>query len=167
MAAVLEDKDGIRFMCEEDIERVMSIETAEYEFGWTAGIFRDCLRVGYIGLVYVADGQIVGYGIAATRAGECHILNLCVSGEYTRRGIARALLDRVLSMARRMRVHSAYLEVRPSNHTALRLYLRNGFRQIGIRRDYYPAAYGREDALVLGKNVTDDPPDSVPRIHWL
>lgn len=157
MVAVLNLREAIRSMREEDIEEVMAIELAEYEFGWTTGIFRDCLRVGYIGLVYTIDERIVGYGVAAARAGECHVLNLCVAGQFTGRGYARALLERLLEMARELRIKSAYLEVRPTNNLALRLYLRAGFRQIGIRRDYYPAAVGREDALVLAKSLSDGP----------
>lgn len=154
-------------MREEDLRRVMEIERAEYEFGWTSAIFRDCLRVGYIGLVYVADRQVVGYGIAAARAGECHVLNLCVSADYTGRGYARALLNRVFHMARALRARTAYLEVRPTNYSALRLYLRCGFRQIGLRRDYYPAQVGREDALVLGRTLEDTVGSGPRRKRWL
>ena len=153
MVAVLDEREGIRLMHEEDLEQVMRIELAEYEFGWTEGIFKDCLRVGYIGLVYEVDSQVVGYGIGAARAGECHVLNLCVSSEHSRRGYARALLDRLLAMARALRSHTAYLEVRPTNHVAIRLYFRAGFHQIGVRRDYYPAHGGREDALVLARSL--------------
>ena len=46
-----------------------------------------------------------------------------------------------------------YLEVRPSNAAGLRLYERFGFKQLGVRKDYYPAMTGREDALFLGLSI--------------
>jgi ribosomal-protein-alanine N-acetyltransferase len=87
------------------------------------------------------------------RAGECHVLNICVAQENAGRGYAKALLRRLLRLAATLRAHTAYLEVRPSNHIAINLYRRAGFRQIGVRRDYYPARVGREDALVLSKSL--------------
>jgi ribosomal-protein-alanine N-acetyltransferase len=153
MVAVVQGRSGIRLMREDDIAEIIAIEEAEYEFGWTEGIFRDCIRVGYLGLVYLVDSAVAGYGVAAVRAGECHVLNICVSQENAGRGYAKALLRRLLRLATTLRAHTAYLEVRPSNHVAINLYRRAGFRQIGVRRDYYPARVGREDALVLSKSL--------------
>ena len=155
MVAVVQGRSGIRLMREDDIAEIIAIEEAEYEFGWTEGIFRDCIRVGYVGLVYLVDSAVAGYGVAAVRAGECHVLNICVAGECTGRGYAKALLRRLLRLATTLRARTAYLEVRPSNHIAISLYQRAGFRQIGIRRDYYPARIGREDALVLSKSLDE------------
>ncbi len=155
MAAVVQGRSGIRLMREDDIAEIIAIEQAEYEFGWTEGIFRDCIRVGYLGLVYLVDSAVAGYGVAAVRAGECHVLNICVARRSAGRGYAKALLRRLLRLATTLRAHTAYLEVRPSNHVAINLYQRAGFRQIGVRRDYYPARIGREDALVLSKSLND------------
>jgi len=151
MVAVVQGRSGIRLMREEDIAEIVAIEQTEYEFGWTEGIFRDCVRVGYLGLVYLVDSAVAGYGVAAVRAGECHVLNLCISRNHAGQGYAKALLQRLLRLAVNLRARTAYLEVRPSNHIAINLYQRAGFRQIGIRSGYYPARVGREDALVLSK----------------
>ena len=155
MVAVRRPRTGMRLMSEDDVPVVMAIEKAEYEFGWTEGIFRDCLRVGYLGLVYVIEDRVVGYGVASVRAGECHILNLCVSSDYTRRGIARALLRRMLRLAAKLRAESAWLEVRPTNFVAIGLYQSEGFSKVGSRRDYYPARIGREDALLFSRALED------------
>ena len=155
MVAVLRERSGIRLMRDDDLSRVMEIENSEYEFGWTEGIFRDCLRVGYLGLVYLTESGIAGYGVAAVRAGECHILNLCVATEFSGRGFARALLSRLLRLAARLQARSAYLEVRPSNFAAISLYKGSGFEQIGLRRGYYPATIGREDALVFSRDLDE------------
>jgi [ribosomal protein S18]-alanine N-acetyltransferase len=96
-------------------------------------------------------GDLAGYGIMSVGAGEAHILNVCVRTEYRCRGFARKALLYLLDSARAAGVHEAYLEVRPSNVAAARLYHSLGFEQVGIRRGYYQAVMGREDACVLRK----------------
>jgi ribosomal-protein-alanine N-acetyltransferase len=82
-------------------------------------------------------------------AGEAHILNLCIAERQRCRGLARQLLLRLLESATAAGAQEAFLEVRPSNTTAIRLYLALGFEQVGMRRGYYQAINGREDAAVL------------------
>jgi [ribosomal protein S18]-alanine N-acetyltransferase len=139
---------NIRDMMPEDIPGVMQIENAAYQFPWSDGIFRDCLRVGYVCCVAELDG-IVGYSIMSTGAGEAHVLNLCVAEAYRNRGIGAQMLAHLMEFARVLGVSEAFLEVRPSNTSAIRLYLSAGFAQIGVRRGYYQAVGGREDAVVL------------------
>ncbi|WP_440997438.1 ribosomal protein S18-alanine N-acetyltransferase [Arhodomonas sp. SL1] len=143
----------IRPMREADIPAVMRIEQAAYDFPWTAGIFRDCLRMGYDCVVQRSGGEVVGYMLLSAAAGEAHILNLAVDPERRREGFARRLLRRGLERARELGADTLFLEVRPSNTAALRLYLAEGFRRVGRRRDYYPTADGREDALVLRRRL--------------
>jgi ribosomal-protein-alanine N-acetyltransferase len=140
---------NIRDMMPEDIARVMQIETTAYQFPWSDGIFRDCLRVGYVCCVAELDDIIVGYGIMSTGAGEAHVLNLCVDEPWRGRGMGGQLLAHLLEFARSLGVIEAFLEVRPSNTSAIRLYQAAGFSQIGVRRGYYQAVGGREDAVVL------------------
>jgi ribosomal-protein-alanine N-acetyltransferase len=90
-----------------------------------------------------------GYGIMSVGAGEAHILNVCIREEYRSRGYARKMLLYLMDRARAAGMHEAYLEVRPSNTVAARLYHSLGFEQVGIRRGYYQATVGREDAAVL------------------
>ncbi len=139
----------IRPMTDGDVRAVMAIERASYQFPWSEGIFRDCLRVGYYCRIVMLSGEIVGYGIMSTGAGEAHILNVCVRESFRSRGIGRALLEHLLSRAGASGSSEAYLEVRPSNTAAVRLYQTIGFEPIGVRRGYYQAVGGREDAVVL------------------
>jgi ribosomal-protein-alanine N-acetyltransferase len=141
----------IRDMVPDDVPRVMQIELASYQFPWSDGIFRDCLRVGYVCCVAEIDHVVVGYAIMSTGAGEAHVLNLCVGEEWRNRGLGRQLLYHLLEFARSLGVSEAFLEVRPSNTSAVRLYQSAGFSQIGVRRGYYQAVGGREDAVVLRK----------------
>lgn len=139
----------MRPMQEADVPTVMAIEHRAYAFPWTAGIFRDCLRVGYCCWILEQDDDIVGYGVMSVGAGEAHILNLCVRPELQGQGLGRRVLTHLLNLARRHHADTALLEVRPSNEPALRLYRSLGFNEVAIRRNYYPDRNGREDALIL------------------
>lgn len=137
-----------------DLKEVLSIERRAYEFAWTEGIFRDCIRVGYqCRVLETPHGFIQAYGVMSAAVDEAHILNLCVRPELQGRGLARQLLDHLLELAKSLQARTVFLEVRPSNHCALRLYTNAGFCEVGIRRDYYPASKGREDGLVLAKEL--------------
>lgn len=139
----------IRAMRGTDVPEVVAIERAAYQFPWSEGIFRDCLRVGYVCRVITLDGQVIAYGVMSFGAGEAHILNLCVSGQYRCRGVGRRMLGTLIDRAAAAGMSEAYLEVRPTNTAAIRLYLAFGFEQVGMRRGYYQAVGGREDAAVL------------------
>ena len=146
----------IRPMNDLDIPVVGVIERAGYQFPWSEGIFRDCLRVGYVCRVIDVANDLAGYGIMSVGAGEAHILNVCVRSEYRCRGFARKALLYLLERARASGMQEAFLEVRPSNVAAARLYHSLGFEQVGMRRGYYQATVGREDACVLRKVLSDN-----------
>jgi [ribosomal protein S18]-alanine N-acetyltransferase len=148
----------IRPMHELDVPVIVVIERDAYQFPWSEGIFRDCLRVGYVCRVIDVGGDMGGYGIMSVGAGEAHILNVCVREEYRCRGFGRKLLLYLLDRARASGMYEVFLEVRPSNTAAARLYHSMGFEQIGVRRGYYQAAVGREDAAVLRRVLL--PPDA-------
>jgi ribosomal-protein-alanine N-acetyltransferase len=139
----------IRPMADVDVRGVIEIERASYQFPWSEGIFRDCLRVGYVCRVATVGDELAGYGVMSTGAGEAHILNLCIRESRRCRGIGRGMLEHLLSRAAANGAHEAYLEVRPSNTAAIRLYQTVGFEPVGVRRGYYQAVGGREDAAVL------------------
>ena len=146
----------IRAMRGSDVPDVVAIERGSYQFPWSEGIFRDCLRVGYVCRVVTVSRQVMAYGVMSFGAGEAHILNLCVGEAYRCRGIGRQLLNSLVERAGAAGMADAYLEVRPSNTTAIRLYLSLGFEQVGMRRGYYQAASGREDAAVLRRALRAD-----------
>ncbi len=139
----------IRDMGPDDVQMVAAVEDRSYTFPWSDGIFRDCLRAGYYCCVAEIDHIVIGYGVMSTGAGEAHVLNLCVGEEYRFRGIGSQLLEHLLEFAGSLGVSDVFLEVRPSNTVAIRLYQSRGFAQIGVRRGYYQAVGGREDAVVL------------------
>ena len=161
MSSVKQERElaavDIRPMHELDVPVVVAIERAAYQFPWSEGIFRDCLRVGYVCRVIEVAGDLAGYGIMSMGAGEAHILNVCIRDEYRCRGLARKILLYLLDRARNAGMYEAFLEVRPSNTAAARLYHSLGFEQVGVRRGYYQATVGREDAAVLRRILLTDP----------
>lgn len=154
MSAQLEQVWRLHPMGAEHLSQVIAIEQASYDFPWTEGIFRDCLRVGYSAWVVTdAGGAVLAYALMSMAAGEAHILNLCVVQSQRRLGIAQFLLKHLTMIARAAAVNLVLLEVRRSNTAGHALYTGFGFRPLGERRGYYPAPDGREDALVLGLDL--------------
>jgi len=148
--------DGFRPMAEDDLTAVMAIERRAYNYPWTENIFRDCLRVGYCCWVLERSGAIEAYAIMNVAAGESHILNLCVDPLRQGRGLGQSMLQQMVRVARMHRADTMFLEVRPSNEPAVRLYEGAGFMEVGMRRGYYPAPGGREDARIFALAL--DPP---------
>ena len=137
-----------------DLPVIMEIETLVYPFPWTLAIFQDCLRTGYELWLLEQAGQIMGYGIMSTGAREAHILNICVHPRERQQGYGRLLLTHLLKLAQQQQIEMVFLEVRYSNQVAVNLYLQLGFNQIGLRKRYYPALSGREDALIFALDLT-------------
>lgn len=150
MVEVAEIKIEFRPMHVADLAEVMRIEQENYAYPWTDGIFRDCVRAGYACVVCEIADHVVAYGVMTIAAGECHILNISVAPDWQGRGLGRELIVHMLIVATNSEAQLAVLEVRPSNVIAANLYYSLGFEQIGIRKGYYPAQDGREDARVLG-----------------
>ena len=144
---------SIRPMQIADVEIVMQIELLSYEFPWSEGIYKDCLNVGYGCWIVEFAQKVVGYGIMSAAAGEAHILNLCIREDFRGVGLGRMLLNHLLDLSRGHRADTVFLEVRPSNLPAYRLYEQEGFAEVGLRRNYYPARDGREDAIIMAKEL--------------
>ncbi len=149
MSAVLKPAIDFRPLLEADLPAVMAIEAVVYPFPWSEGNFRDSLAAGYYCLACEQGGALIAYAVMMFAADEAHLLNLSVAGEAQRHGHGGAMLARLCDYAHSGGARLMYLEVRPSNAAALRLYERSGFSRVGVRRDYYPAHEGREDAIVL------------------
>jgi len=152
MSAEPEATCQVRQLATKDLPQVLVIERSAYEFPWSEGIFRDCLRVGYSCFVAtdLAD-RVLGYSLLSIAAGEAHVLNLCVDPNKRRTGVASYLLHNMIRAAQQGNAESIMLEVRPSNKGAIALYYGEGFERVGVRRRYYPSADGREDAFLLSK----------------
>ncbi len=154
--------NGFRKMSFADLGDVLEIERQVYTHPWTEGIFSDCIRVGYHCWVYHEEHRLLAYGLVSVAANEAHILNLCVSPGAQGQGLGKRMLYKLIQIAEERLADSIFLEVRESNLIAQNLYEQEGFNRLGVRRDYYPAVEGREDALVYAcaLNVKKAPGDN-------
>jgi [ribosomal protein S18]-alanine N-acetyltransferase len=153
MSAVLSEQLRCVPMTEDDLDAVAAMESMLYEFPWSRGNFNDSLVAGYSTWTFRLGGALLGYAVMMLVLDEAHLLNISVHSAWQRRGYGRLLLGHLEAVARRSGAHCVFLEVRPSNVSGRGLYAGSGYRQIGVRRGYYPSAWGREDALVLRKDL--------------
>lgn len=132
-----------------DVDTVLHIEQQVHSHPWTRGNFNDSLASGYICKVYEAANEIVGYAVLMPALDEVHLLDISIAGACQRKGLGKKLLGEMLALARTLKFERVILEVRASNVAAIGLYRAAGFGEIGVRRGYYPAEHGREDAIVM------------------
>ena len=149
MSAVIDSNKGFFPMRLSDVDEVMEIEHTLYDYPWTKAILSDCIQVGYSCWVYKQNYEIQAYCVLSSGAGEAHILTLCVKKEYQGQGFGKMLLQHLIDLATDHKSEVIILEVRPSNVSAVHLYHKFGFNEVGTRKGYYPATDGREDALIL------------------
>ena len=150
MSAVLKAQYQFRPMQMDDLESIMEIEPQIYPYPWTRGNFSDSLSSGYSAWVLMLNDHIIGYSLMMLVLDEAHLLNLSVAKPYQKQGLGRTLLEHMVSIAKNNQMANMFLEVRPSNISAIALYENMGFNEMAIRRKYYPAANGREDAVLMG-----------------
>lgn len=132
------------------LDAVMAIEQTAYSHPWSRGNFRDSLNPLFDAQCLWLEGELLGYFLAMRGFEEMHLLNITVAPAHQRQGWARFMLDALVHWSRGQQAQWLWLEVRQSNDPARALYERFGFRQVGLRRGYYPAGqYQREDAVVM------------------
>ena len=138
-----------------DLDEVLAIELQAYPFPWTRGNFIDSLAVSHPAWLLrgPADGALWGYYVAMGGVEEMHLLNITVAPSRQGQGLAHRLLDHLDRQARTAGALQLWLEVRESNARARHVYERNGFVAVCRRKGYYPAAQGREDAVVMCRPV--------------
>lgn len=136
-----------------DVSQVVRNERLSYSHPWSDGIFNDCLQSGNDCWLIKRQNKILGHAILSVAAGESHLLNVCIAPDYQGEGLGRILVEHILKCARGKDAERIFLEVRPTNQVAIQLYASLGFKEIGVRKGYYPAVDGREDALVLALDL--------------
>ncbi|HNC21409.1 MAG TPA: ribosomal protein S18-alanine N-acetyltransferase [Accumulibacter sp.] len=149
MSAVLAAKLSMLPMYPADLDEIIEIENRVYPFPWSRANFVDSIAAGYSVWGGRLTDELVGYYVLMMVVDEAHLLNISVAEQHQGKGIGACLLRHAMRLARQAGACSVLLEVRPSNAQALAIYQHFGFRQIGVRRGYYPAEKGREDALVM------------------
>ena len=151
MSAVLKAVEA-RFepLAEQHLDAVLQIEQQAYAHPWLRANFSDSMRSGYQAQLLLADATLLGYFVAMKGVDEVHLLNITVAPPYQRQGWARVMLDALAIWAKGQGALWLWLEVRAGNQRAMEVYEASGYRRVGERKSYYPAAQGqREDAVVM------------------
>jgi len=137
-----------------DIMDVVRIEQEANQFPWSTKNFEDCLKANNQAWVFVNDSdEILAYTIVQKVVDETHLLNICVKASAQGQGLGREVLNHVIDFANGISSVLIVLEVRSSNQRAQQLYLQAGFNEMSVRKDYYPAEEGREDAILMGLDL--------------
>lgn len=140
-------------MTDVDLDAVVAAEARIHRFPWTRGNFADSLAAGHGAWVVQESEMLVGYAVMMQVLDEAHLLNISVLPELQRQGRGTSLLQHMFGLARLQGMTRMLLEVRQGNAPGLGLYRRHGFVEIGRRRDYYRAHEGREDAIVMAREL--------------
>ncbi|ADE12456.1 ribosomal protein S18-alanine N-acetyltransferase [Sideroxydans lithotrophicus] len=143
----------LRDMTGADLDAVLRIEREVHTHPWTQGNFSDALRSKYVCKIYEDKHDILGYAVLMLAVDEAELLDIAIAAQHQRHGWGRRLLDEMMAVARRQGMRRVVLEVRASNAAAIALYRQAGFSDIGLRRDYYQAENGREDAILMGREL--------------
>ena len=142
--------DQFRPMQLNDLDAIMAIEPYIYPYPWTRGNFSDSLNSDYSAWVLLRNEVIIGYALIMMVLDEAHLLNLSIAKDHQKQGLGRVLLEHMVDIAKNNQAANMFLEVRPSNISAIALYENMGFNEMAIRRGYYPAKNSREDAVLMG-----------------
>ena len=152
---MLKPQPVVRPMTEADLPEIAALDAQCYPFPWTHGNFADSMHSGYRCCVYELDTEIVGYAVMMLAVGEAHLLNITIAPAWQGQGWGRALMLHLITRARQDHAESLWLEVRPSNTVARRLYDSMGFDFVAVRKNYYPAVGGREDAVIMRMDLLE------------
>jgi ribosomal-protein-alanine N-acetyltransferase len=147
---------NFREMTLDDLPVVVMNDKLSYLHPWSRGIFTDCLQAGNDCWVVARNRQLVGHSILSVVEGECHLLNVCIIPDFQDGGLGRRLVAHMLERAWQLSARTVFLEVRPSNPAAYHLYITMGFNEVGTRKGYYPARSGKEDAIIMAKELRLD-----------
>lgn len=162
MNAVLQPRLTCRAMTVRDLDTVVAVEQHVYSHPWSRGNFTDSLAAGYLAEIWLQGDEMLGYLVAMAGVDELHLLNITVAPDHQGQGHGRIMMAALQRHALASGAASLWLEVREGNRRARALYRRLGFAEVGLRRGYYPAVLGREDAVVMSLPLASPQPDPTP-----
>lgn len=148
----------VRIWHKNDLQSLADIALQAMPFPWTLRVFQDCLKINYVGWVLEHERKIVGFSIILVHPDQVEIINIAILPKLQKKGGGRQLLNEIISYCRACEINKIQLEVRKSNRSAITFYRKSGFREEGVRKNYYPLAQGREDALLFSLRLTYSAP---------
>lgn len=137
-----------------DLPRAWHIEKRAHAFPWSEKTFASNQGERYFNCKLEAEGEMAAFAITQIVLDEATLFNIAVDPDYQRRGFGRALLEYLIDELEKRGVVTLWLEVRASNVPAIALYESLGFNEATIRKNYYPSAEGREDAIIMALPIS-------------
>ncbi|CAM3641742.1 ribosomal protein S18-alanine N-acetyltransferase [Rahnella bruchi] len=141
--------NNISILTTADLPRAFEIEQASHAFPWTENTLASNQGERYLNLKIMQGEVMAGFAITQIVLDEATLFNIAIDPAFQRQGLGRTLLEEVIQLLEQKDVFTLWLEVRASNAKAIALYESLGFNELSVRRNYYPAAQGREDAIMM------------------
>ncbi|AVX39608.1 ribosomal protein S18-alanine N-acetyltransferase [Yersinia massiliensis] len=132
-----------------DLATAYQIEQASHAFPWSEKTLASNQGERYLNFKLSVEQQMVGFAITQTVLDEATLFNIAIDPQHQRRGYGRLLLEHLIAQLESRGIVTLWLEVRASNAGAIALYESLGFNEVSVRRNYYPSANGREDAIMM------------------
>jgi ribosomal-protein-alanine N-acetyltransferase len=143
---------SLRLLTEDDLPQVMEVERSAHSHPWRQSSFEDCLKGRQRCWLAENNNKLVGYVVITHAGGDAELLNIAVSPKFQRKGIGSSLLQHAINCVIG-HADMLFLEVRVSNRKAIELYSKEGFFELGNRKNYYPTVNGHEDALLMANQL--------------
>ncbi len=129
--------------------RAWAIEQRSHAFPWSEKTFASNQGERYLNFRLDVADEMAAFAITQVVLDEATLFNIAVDPAWQRRGLGRQLLTHLIGELEQRDVLTLWLEVRASNVAAIALYESLGFNEVTVRRNYYPTADGREDAIIM------------------
>lgn len=142
----------LRLLEVEDIPKIMILERSVHTHPWRQSSFEDCLKGRQKCWLAEHKGELVGLVVVTHGGGDAELLNISVAPAFQRKGIGQLLLNHAIDCVKD-KADMLFLEVRMSNRKAIELYSKEGFFEVGQRKNYYPTLNGHEDALLMARQL--------------
>jgi ribosomal-protein-alanine acetyltransferase len=143
---------SIRTWRKNDLPRLTEIADQAMPFAWNLRVFQDCLKQNYVGWVLEEERKIIGFAIILVQPDQVDIINIALLPSHQKRGGGRQLFTEIMRYCEECKIPNMTLEVRKSNRSAIAFYRKFGFKEVGIRKNYYPLQSGREDGLLFSRS---------------
>ena len=134
------------------LETIMDIEEVCHSFPWSAKTMQSCLGGRYYNAGLLLGDELVGFYVAEQVGPDHTLMDICVAPEYQGRGYAKQLMAHLLEQAQTLEAENCFLEVRESNLSAIAVYQKFDFSEVGVRKNYYPAKEGKEHAVLMARS---------------
>ncbi|GMM83341.1 ribosomal protein S18-alanine N-acetyltransferase [Pseudoalteromonas sp. MTN2-4] len=134
------------------LETIMGIEAACHGFPWSAKTMQSCLGGRYYNAGLLLSDELVGFYIAEQVGPDHTLMDICVAPQYQGQGYAKQLMVHLLEQAQTRQAENCFLEVRESNLSAIAVYQKFDFSEVGLRKNYYPAKEGKEHAVLMARS---------------